>query len=189
MAERPTLYTVRLVLRPFALADAPAVRELAGAYEVALNTLSIPHPYPAGVAEDWIKGHQAAFDSGEEVTWAITARDDGRLMGAIGLRLSASHRHAEMGYWLRVSDWNQGYMSEAARAVLDYGFEHLDLLRIYATHFARNPASGRVMQKAGMRYEGCLRQHVLRWGVPQDLVYYGILRGEWMAARTGPLET
>ena len=74
-------------------------------------------------------------------------------------------------------------MTEAARAVLDLGFERLDLLRIYATHFARNPASGRVMQKAGMVREGCLRQHVLRWDVPQDLVYYGILREEWLAAQ------
>ena len=69
--------------------------------------------------------------------------------------------------------------------VVDYGFGDLDLLRIYATHFARNPASGRVMQKAGMTREGCLRQHVLRWDVPQDLVYYGILRDEWLVLRRG----
>jgi ribosomal-protein-alanine N-acetyltransferase len=186
MTERPTLRSDRLVLRPFTLADAPAVQEFAGAYQVALNTLSMPHPYPAGAADDWIGGHQAAFESGENVIWAITARDDGRLMGAIDLRLSAVHQHAEMGYWLAVPDWNQGYMSEAALAVLEYGFEHLGLLRIYATHFARNPASGRVMQKAGMTYEGRLRQHVLRWGVPQDLMYYGILRGEWLGAHGGP---
>jgi ribosomal-protein-alanine N-acetyltransferase len=159
----------------------------AALYSGGLNTLSIPHPYPAGAAEDWIGGHQAAFDKGEEVTWAITARDNGPLMGAVGLRLSPVRRHAEMGYWLSVPDWNQGYMSEAARAVLDYGFGQLGLLRIYATHFARNPASGRVMQKAGMTYEGCLRQHVLRWGVPQDLVHYGILRAEWLAMCEGSL--
>jgi RimJ/RimL family protein N-acetyltransferase len=159
------------------------IQLLVGAYKVALNTLSIPHPYPDGAAEAWISTHQASFDAGREVTWGIAARLDGAVLGVISLRPVAAHRHAELGYWLGVPYWNQGYMSEAARAVVDYGFAELDLLRVYATHFARNPASGRVMQKVGMTREGCLRQHVLRWGVPQDLIYYGILRDEWLAAR------
>jgi len=185
MTACPELRTPRLVLRSLTVADAPAIHALVSAYEVALNTLSIPHPYPEGAAEAWISTHQDDYDVGREITWGITAREDGRVMGVISLRPVKAHRHGEMGYWLGVPYWNQGYMTEAARAVLDYAFGQVGLDRVYATHFARNPASGRVMQKIGMNREGCLRQHVLRWGVPRDLVYYGILRDEWAAQREG----
>jgi RimJ/RimL family protein N-acetyltransferase len=183
MPELPMLQTPRLILRPLNLTDAPDVQEFVGAWEVARYTLSIPHPYPEGAAATWIAGHQAAYDTGHETTWAITARAGERLLGVISLRVVGEHRHGEIGYWIGVPFWNRGYMTEAAGAVLDHGFGALGLHRIYATHFGGNPASGRVMQKVGMRYEGCLREHVWRWGEPQDLLYYGILRADWEASR------
>jgi [ribosomal protein S5]-alanine N-acetyltransferase len=64
-----------------------------------------------------------------------------------------------------------------------YAFEILDVHRIYARHFGRNPASGRVMQKLGMTQEGLMRKHFLKWGDYQDIVYYGLLREEWAASR------
>ena len=100
-------------------------------------------------------------------------------IGAIGLTISPRNQRAEMGYWLGVPYWNKGYATEAARAVLRFGFQELGLNRIYASYFPRNPASGRVMEKAGMRYEGTLRQHFVRWSEPEDLVYYSILKSEW----------
>jgi [ribosomal protein S5]-alanine N-acetyltransferase len=181
MSTQPTLTTERLILRPFALQDAGPVQQLAGAYQVALNTSSISHPYPDGAAEAWISTHQAQFDAGQGVHMAVTRERGALLIGAMGLALEAEHRRAELGYWIGVPYWGQGYATEAARAVLAYGFGEQGLLRITATHFARNPASGRVMQKIGMTCEGCLRRHVLRWGEPQDLVLYGILREEWEA--------
>ena len=69
--------------------------------------------------------------------------------------------------------------SETRRADLRYAFEQLHLNRVYAAHFRRNPASGRIMQKIGMTYEGRLRQHVKKWGDFEDMEYYGILRSEW----------
>jgi [ribosomal protein S5]-alanine N-acetyltransferase len=181
MPTQPTLHTERLTLRPFGLADANTVQQLAGAYQVALNTSSIPHPYPDGGAEMWIGTHQAQFDAGDAVHFAITRQNGEHLIGAMGLAITREHRRAELGYWIGVPHWGQGYATEAARAVLAYGFEETDLLRITATHFGRNPASGRVMQKIGMTNEGCLRQHILRWGEPQDLVLYGVLVQEWRA--------
>lgn len=68
--------------------------------------------------------------------------------------------------------------TEAAAAVVRWGFDGLGLERIHATHFASNPASGRVMRKLGMNHEGTLRGHIHKWGVPQDLECYGILRSE-----------
>jgi RimJ/RimL family protein N-acetyltransferase len=74
--------------------------------------------------------------------------------------------------------WGRGYASEAAAALLLHGFEHFPLNRIFAMHFARNPASGRVLQKIGMRHEGTLRQHLKKWGQYVDLECYGLLRSE-----------
>ena len=97
MKERPTLRTERLILRPFTLDDAPAVQPLAGAYEVALNTLMIPHPYPDGMAEQWIGTHSADFDEERSENFAI---DDGQLAGAVGL-IFKGDGIAEIGYWIR----------------------------------------------------------------------------------------
>jgi [ribosomal protein S5]-alanine N-acetyltransferase len=165
------LRTARLTLRPPALADAPAVQTLAGAWEVAVNTLLIPHPYPDGAAEEWI-AHTGPH------TFVI---DDGELVGCMGLRVK-DHGIAEIGYWVGMPFWGRGYATEAGRAVLRYGFQECGLQRIFAGHFARNPASGRVLQKIGMTYEGTLRRHELKWGEYQDLVFYGILAEEFLSA-------
>lgn len=175
----PTLQTERLLLRPFQMSDAKRVQQLAGAFEIADTTGHMPHPYLDGMAEEWISGQADEFRDGDGATFAIVLRETGELIGAIGLTIQAHNHRAEMGYWLGVPYWNHGYMSEAASAVIAFGFEQLHLNRIYASYFPRNPASGRVMQKAGMKYEGTLRQHFVRWTNPEDLVYYGILQSEW----------
>ena len=179
MQDLPTLTTERLVLRPFALSDAADVQRLAGDRAVADTTLNIPHPYPDGAAEQWISSHVACFQRREIMTLAITLRASGELAGCISLRLNDTHNRAELGYWMGVPYWNQGYCSEAARAVIAYGFEQMALNRIFAHHLTRNPASGRVMQKAGMAYEGMLRQHAKKLERYEDLAIYGILRSEY----------
>jgi RimJ/RimL family protein N-acetyltransferase len=180
--ELPTITTERLVLRPFARSDAADVQRLAGEWAVADTTSNIPYPYPDGAAEAWISGHAERFERREIMTLAVTLRATGELAGCISLRLKDSDDKAEMGYWMGVPYWKRGYCSEAARALMTYGFEQMGLHRIYAFHFARNPASGRVMQKAGMSCEGTLRQHVKKWERYEDLVAYGILRSEYEAA-------
>ena len=179
----PTLRTERLLLRGFSLADATRVQELAGSREVASTTLTLPHPYEDGMAEAWIEGHSAAWDERKRLTLAITNEADG-LIGGIGLHLVAEHRRAEMGYWIGVPYWNRGFATEAAAAVLAYGFGKLGLHRILARHFGRNPASGRVLRKLGMIHEGTLREHVVRWGQLEDLECYAILEHEWRGRRT-----
>jgi RimJ/RimL family protein N-acetyltransferase len=84
-----------------------------------------------------------------------------------------------MGYWIGAPYWNRGYATEAARAVLRFAFDTVGLHRIYATHFTRNPASGRVMEKTGMQREGVWREHLMRGERFEDAVVYGILREEW----------
>ena len=182
IVEQPTLTTARLVLRPFTFEDAPAVQQLAGAREVADTTLNIPHPYRDGVAEAWILTHRQLFRVGVLANFAVVLRGSEELIGAIGLRIEAVHGRAELGYWIGLPHWGKGFCTEAARAVLDYGFNVLGLMRIHASHLKRNPASGRVMQKLGMRREGRLRNHVRKNDVLEDLEIYAILRHEFNGA-------
>lgn len=176
---QPEIPTPRLLLRPFRVADAARVAELAGERDVALNTLNIPHPYEHRHAEDWIASHATQLERMESVTYAITLRQAGLLIGAVGLILHVSDETAELGYWVGKPYWGNGYAAEAARAILAWGFEHFGLHRIHASHFPRNPASGRVLEKLGMRHEGRLREHVYKWDEFLDLERFGLLRREW----------
>lgn len=175
---RPLL-TDRLLLRPFAPADAPEVQRLAGAYEVADTTLFIPHPYPDGLAAAWIASHPQRFESGKAAVLAVTLREGGALAGAIELGIAREHRRAELGYWIGVEHWGRGIATEAARRMAAYAFGELGLNRLQAHHFSRNPASGRVLQKIGMRYEGRSRQYLYKRDRPEDVERYALLREEW----------
>ena len=177
----PRLESERLLLRPLRPADARAIARYAADRRVAAPTLNIPHPYDLDMACDFIAQAQQRAAEGSDFTFALTLKPGPEAVGVISLRPQAGHS-AEVGYWLGVPFWNQGYMTEALRAIMRHAFCDLGLQRVHASHFAGNPASGRVMQKAGMRYEGCLRQHVVRWGEAQDLVCHGILRAEYAAA-------
>lgn len=179
MRQQPTLETPRLILRPFDLADARDVQRLAGDWAVADTTLVIPHPYEDGLAEQWISTHRPGFEAGALANFAIVVREPRELVGAIGLSIRQGFDRAELGYWIGKPYWGRGYCTEAGRAVVEFGFASLDLNRIHAGHFARNPASGRVMQKLGMTLEGTLRQHDKARGRYEDLVIYGLLRSEW----------
>lgn len=181
----PVLETGRLRLRPFAAGDAADVQRLAGAREIADTTRLIPHPYADGVAEAWIATHPSLHAQDRALTLAVERKDEARLVGAIGLRLQGEDRNAELGYWIGVPEWGRGFATEAARAVVDFGFGVLGLERIWATHFTRNPASGRVMEKIGMAREGLLRRHMRKWGVFEDVVVFAVLRSEWEDRRRG----
>jgi len=176
MKSPPTIKTRRLFLRAFRLTDAPVVQRLAGVFEIADTTLNIPHPYPEGAAAGWISSHPVDFKQQRAVHFAITRHKTAELIGAISLmNIEKEHRRAEMGYWICREHWNQGFATEAARAVVAYGFDSLNLRRIFASYFMRNPASGRVLGKIGMQEEGILRAHVQKWGRPEDLVICGIM--------------
>jgi ribosomal-protein-alanine N-acetyltransferase len=178
MNEQPFLRTQRLLLRPFLPSDADDVHEIVSEREIAYNTAHIPHPYPEGMAAEWVERVAARWHTDENAVFAVTLPPDGRLVAAVGLEMAPPHRRAELGYWVAREDWNRGYASEAAAAVVQFGFRVLRLNRVSAHHYSRNPASGKVLQKIGMRWEGRQRQHVLKWGVFEDIEMYGILAAE-----------
>lgn len=183
MTALPTLETARLKLRPYAEGDIAELLSLIGTREVAATTLRIAHPYTEQDARDFL----ALAQEPGRIWLAVTLRSDGRQIGGIGLRVDDQHQHAELGYWLGVPYWGQGYATEAAREMLRYGFEDLGLHRIFASHFSHNPASGRILVKLGMRYEGCQREHLRKWDEFVDSELYGILRQEWQASGSGPV--
>lgn len=172
-----TMQTQRLVLRKITLEDAPRVQELAGTPEVSGGTLTIPYPYPDGAAEVWILSVIGKEKTTSSRTWAIEMGDE--LVGAISLNVDDENKIAEIGYWLGVPYWGKGIMTEAGLAVVKYGFEELGLEKIYGRYFVSNPASGRVLQKIGMTYEGHLRKHVRKAGVSRDLMQYSIIKSEF----------
>lgn len=181
MQRQPELTTARLVLRPYRMSDASEVQRLAGAKEIADGT-HLPHPYPDGFAEEWIGRLPQRYDDGELVAFAITLAQNGSFVGSIGLGLDQANQRGQLGYWIGVPYWGKGYCTEAARAILRYGFEVLRLQRIWAPHFRDNPASGRVLQKIGMKHEGCQRAHIAHSGGFKDLELYGMLRSEFSEA-------
>lgn len=177
MTSRLTLETARLKLRPYSEADIPDLLPIIGTREVAATTLRIAHPYTEQDAQAFLS---LAQEPGK-IWLAITLRSDGRQIGGIGLRVEPQHQHAELGYWLGLPYWGQGYATEAAREMLRYGFEDLGMHRIFASHFKHNPTSGRILKKLGMHYEGCQREHLRKWDRFVDSELYGILRREWEA--------
>lgn len=149
---------------------------MAGDPAIAATTLTVPHPYPDGAAEEWIGRHAAWAKSGEAYTFAIADLFSKNLLGCISMDITAQYRRGMLGYWIGKEYWSRGFCTEATRRVIQFGFEDLDLLKVYAFHHADNPASGKVMKNSGMEKEGFLRSHIIKDGVPIDCVYYGIVR-------------
>ena len=183
MQPQPTLVSERLTLRPFIPDDAFDIERLAGMREIADTTLTIPHPYPHGAAAEWILTHTPAWDNGSAATFAIVETGGGRLVGVASLMINRVHRRAELGYWIALDRWNQGYATESNQRLIDFGFEVLGLHRIEARHFLRNPASGRVMLKLGMQQEGVERDWAMKGDQYESLAVYSILEHEWRAAK------
>ena len=173
------IQTERLDLRPTTESDIGELVPLIGAREVAETTLRIPHPYEERHAREFLANPAKE----NELRLIIRLRKDGRLCGGVGLHSDNEHKRAELGYWIGVPFWGNGYATEAARAVVGYGFENFDLNRIFAAHFAGNDASGNVLRKIGMRYEGCMRQAVIKRDRFIDLERYAILRSDYLEAR------
>ena len=179
MRTAPPLLTEKLLLRSLTLEDAQDVQHLAGERDIASTLSNMPHPYEDGMAEEWIRSCSGKFEKDEALNFAIIRRTDKKLIGEIELRLDRENESGELGYWIGKPYWNCGYATEAARAVVAYGFEVLKLNRVHAKHFKRNAASRRVLEKIGMCYEGCLRQHVKKWGNFEDIIGYGMLKADY----------
>lgn len=168
------------MLRSLEAEDAPIVTQLAGEKEIAATTLRIPHPYEPGMAELWIAGLQQLRVEGRAACFGICVHQGRELIGCIGLEILREHGRAELGYWIGKPFWGRGYATEASAAMIEYAFDMLHLHRVYASHFATNAASGRVLEKIGMKHEGVLREHVEKWGCYHDSVQWGLTEADYL---------
>ena len=172
--------TKRLVLREFVTDDWPAVL----AYQRDPRYLRF---YPwTDRTEAEVRGFVQMFidQQGErprrKFQFAITAPDGGQLMGNCGIRRKPENDwEADIGYELAPEYWGRGYATEAALAVVDFGFRELELHRISSWCIADNAASGRVLERVGLRLEGRLREHEYFKGRWWDTLFYGLLESEW----------
>jgi [ribosomal protein S5]-alanine N-acetyltransferase len=173
------LITERLLLRPIEDEDAVTLNIFLADPEIAAAMLTIPYPCPLENTERWIRLQRNACAEGDEINFAIVIRATNEVVGIIGLELNKTHDRAEFGYWLGKKYWNRGYCTEAGKAVLRYGFEELGLHRIYSEYMMDNVASGKVLEKVGMFFEGSQKQHLYKSGVFKDLGHYGIVADDY----------
>ena len=174
----PRLETPRLVIRRMAMADAEDIYEYGRDPEVSRHVLWDAYR-SLGEARMYLKYVQRQYRLNEPASWGIELKATGRLIGTIGFMWwNQEYRSAEVGYSLSRAYWNQGLMTEALGAVIKFGFEEMNLNRIEAQHETTNPASGRVMEKVGMKKEGVLRQRLRNKGKFVDVALYSVLRGE-----------
>ena len=171
-----TIITERLILRPFELSDAENVSKLCNNYNVHKGTLALPYPYPVESALGWIPTHKGNFDNDIAYEFAVTDKETGEFYGCMGLMNNKGHNNGEAGYWFGEEFWGRGYATEGLKAVIDFAFNYKGLHRVYSRHFESNPASGRVMEKAGMVKEGRQIDHLRKADRYETLVLYGIVR-------------
>ena len=160
----PEIRTERLILRPIRRSDAKAMYDYAHDADVARYVLWEPHRSILDTHEA-IRDIKRQYRHGWPSSFAIALAENDQIIGTIGyMWLNSENSSAEIGYSLSKRYWNQGYMTEALKAVIDYSFQQLKLHRIEAQHDIRNPGSGRVMQKAGMVHEGVFHDRLYNKG-------------------------
>jgi RimJ/RimL family protein N-acetyltransferase len=133
----------------------------------------MPHPYALADANDWL---QSVRHQDPRVSFLIDL--DGEAVGGIGLVLGTDIERcsAEVGYWVGVEHWGRGIATAAVSRICRYAFEDLGLLRVFATPIAWNPASSRVLEKAGFQREGTMRSACIKDGKVVDMLLYAKVR-------------
>ncbi len=183
LQDLPALETDRLILRKMTPDDAEAVFAYASDPEVTRYTAWDTHR----TIEDsraFLELVLGKYRSGGEPDWGVVYKGDHRFVGTCGfVNWEAGHARAELGYVISRGYWGRGLMPEAVRTIIAFGFERMNLNRIEARCIAENAASARVMEKAGMAYEGTLRQREFIKGVYRDMKIYSILKSEFRGVK------
>jgi RimJ/RimL family protein N-acetyltransferase len=161
-------------IRPYRDGDLPALVKYADNPNVVRNLRDrFPHPYTSEAGRAWISSAKA---QDPVVSFAIASQDE--LIGGVGIEPQSDvyRRSGELGYWLAEPFWGRGIATAAAKAMVQYAFTRLDLVRVFAGVFATNPGSARVLEKAGFHFEGRSQRAVFKHGQLIDELRYAILR-------------
>lgn len=174
----PSLETERLKLRQFRLSDKIRLKDIANSRAIAKGTF-IPFPYNEEFAEDFIESQFRDYKKGNLINFAIDLAGPDLLIGSMGISIDHKLNEGEIGFWIGVDYWGNGYCTEAARSVIHYGFAKRKLDRISAFHFSGNDASGKVLKKAGMQFEGITKKEYWHMGELKDSVHYSIYKTDY----------
>lgn len=181
-ADLQSLETERLSLRKLRAGDRDDFYAWASDPEVARYVTWDAHNSPDDTRE-FMDDVLARYKRGEIGPWAIAHRADNRMIGLIEFgEWEIEHSRATLGYALAKGYWNAGYMTEAVRAAIDFGFRQMALNRIEARCRIPNTGSARVMEKCGMRFEGISREVAFVKGRFRDLKIYAIVKRDWQSA-------
>ena len=173
--------TERLILRPFTMADAQPMFDNWASDPAVTKYLSWPAHGSVAITEmvmkDWVYG----YANPDRYNWAITLKEKGDdpIGNISAVRMYEDTESLEIGYCMGRAWWGGGIMAEALKAVIDFFMAEVGANRVYARHDTANPNSGKVMAKAGMKFEGIIRQSGRNNQGIVDLAYYSILRSEW----------
>lgn len=176
----PTLYTERLELSEVLLKDIPLITQYANNTRIAAMTLNIPYPYTEKDAHLWLNIAQKGAQSGRHLILALRHKATGAFMGGVDLVVTSRHNRAELAYWLGEPFWGQGFMTEAVSKMMEYAFEELQIQKVYAVCFDFNIGSSAVMQKAGLKYEGMMKDHMKKGDKYITTVQYGLTRDDYL---------
>ncbi|HCB04601.1 MAG TPA: GNAT family N-acetyltransferase [Nocardioides sp.] len=183
--DPPTLTTARLQLRPFEKDDLGPLFELHSSAEI-LRYWDAPPWTDRSRAERFLAVCRRLAEDGSGVRLAIDLVSDGDFIGWCGLsRWNPDFRSASLTYCLSDRAWGRGYATEAADALVQWGFDTLDLNRVQAEADTRNTASVRVLEKLGFVHEGTLREDCVVNGEVSDSFVYGLLRRDRRTATAG----
>ena len=175
----PELETDRLLLRRLLVRDRDDMFEYAHKSEITKYLLWQEHPDPSYTAR-YLKYLQGCYRRGEYYDWAVVLKSQDKMIGTCGfVEFDNDNNSAEIGYVISDKFHSQGYATEAVRRAISFGFESLRLNRIVARHIVGNDASGRVMTKCGMTFEGIQRKAMYIKEQYRDIAQYAILREDY----------
>lgn len=178
-SDLPILETERLILRKVTLEDVEEIHLYGSDEDVSKYVTWNTHKTISDTLE-FVEFILNKYKNKQVAPWGIEYKETGKLIGTIDfVWWQPNHQTAEIGYVLSKEYWGKGLMSEAVSEILRFGFKEMDLVRIQARCFLENIGSSRVMEKAGMQFEGILRKGMFVKGEHQDLKMYSILKEEF----------
>jgi len=175
----PILYTKSLILKKMTLKDAEDLFEYASDPEVTKYVTWAPHK-SIDDSIDFLKSVLRRYENNEVSEWGIVYKENNKFIGTCGYVLWVPvHSLAEIAIALSGEYWGKGLMTEAVKEVIKYGFEKMNLNRIYARCFMENIGSQKVLEKVGMKFEGILREQMFIKSKFSDMKIYSILSKEY----------
>lgn len=179
MEPFPEIETSRLVLTELKSEYISQIVKYASNQNISAHTMNLPFPYTEKDAIYWINLANEGFRNKTNFIFGIRLKAENKLIGGISLTVEQKFLRAEAGYWIAEPFWSNGFATEAAGAIISFGFEKLGLNKITSSHFEINTASGKVMQNCGFLKEGELKEHVCKNGVFHTLILYGFTKKEF----------